>query len=225
MSEVISQLFTDVVEQVLAASNKRRQETVRALVTVLEEMRGRGVKVFTISNVGRECEERKLLTTQSIRNATGEPFRRIIEAFAQRHGLATTHVPARKVTPLEEAIQSIPDLDIRHRLLALIDDNKALRTQVQRLENGFKRLQVPERREAPAAEPASLPAQDIEVVPPHKTKLNLGPLERFISEDWIDRYAWTVGESGAIIDGSDPITPPGFVPALSEAITFLRSRR
>ena len=177
----------------------------------------RWYKVFTISNVGRECEDRKILTTQTIRNASGEPFRRIIEAFARRHGLATTHAPARKVTPLEEAIQSIPDLDIRHRLLGLIDDNKALRTQVQRLENGFKRLQVPEKQEAPA-DRASLPAQEVEVLPPQKTKLNFGPLERFISEDWIDRYAWTVSESGAIMDGSDHITPPGFVPALLDLL-------
>jgi len=219
--------FQEIVDAVMAQSNERRKETVRALVDLLHGMARRGVKVFTIANVGRECEQAGILKTQTIRNVNGEPFRRIIEAFAAANGLATTHVPARRVTPLEEAIEAIPDLDARVRLRALIDDNRALVAQVRRLETGFKRLQEPNVNTiAPTATitPAAA-APEVEVIPPEpQPKINFGPLERFIGTDWIDSRAWTVNQNGTIMDGDRAITPPGFVPALCAVIQLLTGR-
>ncbi len=213
--------FDDVVERERARSNQRRQRTINQLVETLNDMARRGIKVFTVANVGRETEQRGFLKAQSIRNANGKGFREIINAFAALHGLATTHTPARKVTPLEEAIRAIPDLDIRVRLLSLIDENKALRDQLQRLENGFKRLQASDAKivEVP---PEALPAPDIEIIGPRaRARVNRGPLERFISEEWVDQNAWTVNGSGTIMEGRHMITPPGFVPAMKDALKAL----
>lgn len=225
MKSVTSDVFEEVVGEVLASSNKRRQDTVRRLVKVLEGMRDQGMKVFAISNVGRECEDRKILTTQSIRNTNGEPFRRIIDAFARRYGLATTHAPAQRMTPLEEAIMAINDLDVRIRLLDILAENKALRSQVQRLQAGFKNLTVPNLKIATKSI-VNDTVPDVEIIrDTEPLKVNYGPLERFISEEWIDQHAWTIAETGAIKEGADPITPPGFVPALAGIITILQSRR
>jgi hypothetical protein len=189
---------------------------------MLEDMRARGHKVFSIATVGRECEARKLLSTQYIRNANGEPFRRLIDAFSRQHGLATGREPTRRQTPLQEAVATISDLDIRTRLLSLIDDNKALRAQVLRLEAGFKRMTVPTFPSSSDAAP-SIASPEVEILP-HKGRvsLNLGPLERFVSIDWIDQKAWTVTGTGTIMDGPHPITPPGFVPAMKAALESLR---
>ena len=224
MNALSSASFDETVEHILAASNKRRQQTIKAFVGVLEDLRARGVQVFNIATVGLECEARKLLRTQYMRNSNGEPYRRLIEAFSRQHNLKATREPVRRLSPMDEAIASIPDLDVRTRLLSLIDENKALRAQVQRLETGFKHLTV----QAPASQPQlveAAPQVEAEILPPApRVSLNLGPIERFVSEDWLDQNAWTVSEAGTILDGPNSITPPGFVPAVKAALGALREK-
>ena len=215
--------FQEAVDELLSASNSRRRATVGKFVTLLNELKNRGVTNYTIAVVGREAELKKIVTTQYIRNASGEPFRRLIQAFADQHNSSAGNSATSRLSPLEQAIAAIPDLDIRTRLLAMIDDNKALQTQVKRLEAGFKHLSAPSAQPRGGPEPATEPAVEV-LPPPAKPSASLGPLERFISEEWLDQNAWTVSEAGTIMDGPHRITPPGFVPALTAAIGILRKR-
>ena len=223
MSDHSALPFDKQLEQLLAVSNTRRRKTVVALVKVLDELRTRGTKVFSLAIVGKECEQQQLLTTQYIRNANGAPLRRLIEAYREKHGLRADSGPVRRLTPLEEAINNITDLDMRMRLLALIDDNKALLAQLRRMEQGFKQLSVPA---APASSTTSIqdvePEAVIEVMSPTPVPaVNVRPLDRFISAEWLDQNAWTISEAGTIMDGRHAITPPGFVPSLKAALQSL----
>ncbi|MBR9971812.1 gamma-mobile-trio protein GmtX [Magnetospirillum sulfuroxidans] len=212
--------FEHVLEEVLARSNERRRGTVRALVQILNQMASRGVKAFTIVAVGRECEAVNVLKTQTIRNANGEDFRRLIEAFALARGASTNHRPVQHLTPLQEAIASIPDLDIRTRLNAMLAENRAQRAEIQALRQGFAKLQAPQPEPSHSAESSPF---EVEILPPRKSDINLGPLERFASADWIDDQAWTIGESGALYNGNAMISPAGFVPTLRAVIEYVRN--
>ncbi|AIB12611.1 hypothetical protein ABAZ39_11525 [Azospirillum argentinense] len=215
--------FEEVVSEILSRSNARKKTTILALKGVLEGMRAKGVQVYRIVDVGRACEEACVLTTQAIRNKSGDDFKSMIEAFARSIGAATTHLAPSMATPLEQTIASIADLDARTRLRAMIAENKALRAEVNRLKEGFKRL-----REAPAA---ALKATEIapiqmEVLPPLKG-MDVVPLERFLSEDWLGDLDWRIGEDGAIYEFGPAgqgvrLTPIGFVSALKGAIKLVR---
>lgn len=214
--------FQQVLEEVLARSNERRRGTVRRLVQILSQMANRGVKAFTIAAVGRECEAANVLKTQTIRNANGEDFRRLIEAFALARGASTTHRPVQHLTPLQEAIAAIPDLDIRTRLNAMLAENRAQRAEIQALRQGFAKLQTPPPQSEPSHSAESSPFK-AEILLPRKSDINLGPLERFASADWIDDQAWTIGESGALYNDNAMISPAGFIPALRAVIEYIRN--
>lgn len=214
--------FQQVLEEVLARSNERRRGTVRGLVQVLNQMANRGVKAFTVAAVGRECEAANVLKTQTIRNANGEDFRRLIEAFALARGASITHRPVQHLTPLQEAIASIPDLDIRTRLNAMLAENRAQRAEIQALRQGFAKMQAPPPQPEPSHSAVSSPFE-VEILPSRKSDINLGPLERFASADWIDDQAWTIGESGALYNGAAMVSPAGFIPALRAVIEYVRT--
>lgn len=220
MNEPSDQEFEGVLERLLAVSNARRRKTVVALVKVLDDLRARNTKVFSIAIVGRECEAREILSTQYLRNTNGAPLRHLIEAYRQKHSLRADSAPVRRQTPLEEAIDKVVDLDVRIRLFALIDDNKALTVQLRRMEEGFKHLSTPS---APAYAATAAPELEVEVLPlPSTPALNLRPLERFISEGWLTQNAWDISDAGTIMDGAHAITPPGFVASLKSALQVLR---
>lgn len=215
--------FEEIVSEILSRSNTRKKTTILALKGVLEGMRAKGVRVYRIVDVGRACEEAGVLTTQAIRNKSGDDFKSMIEAFARSIGAATTHLAPSTATPLEQTIAGIADLDARTRLRAMIAENKTLRAEVNRLKEGFKRL-----REAPAAAPEAIeiaPIQ-VEVLPPLKG-VDVVPLERFLSEDWLGDLDWCVGEDGALYEFGPAgqgvrLTPIGFVSALKGAIKLVR---
>jgi len=183
-------------------------------------MADRGIKVFTVAVVGRECEAQGVLKTQSIRNAAGADFRLLIEAFARLEGGDTKHVPKPRLSPLDEAIACISDFETRNRLKAIIAENAACRADNARLRSAFSKLQMP--LPQTAVEIASEAATaEIDIIPP-SPRISIGPLERFLSAEWVDGLAWTISEAGTIVDGGRALTPPGFIPALRAVIEFVR---
>lgn len=218
--------FDEALEDVLRLSDDRRQRTVRALVDLLEEMRRRGGKVFDTSTVGKECEARGVIRLQSLRNAGGAPYRRLIEAYSRKHGLAAPQ--GKGQTPMQEAIMSINDLDVRTRLLMVLAENTSQKAQIQRLQAGFKRLSHP--ATPPTAAP-HVPLIEAEIMPPEALVVPEGvspyPLADFLSAAWLDQQGWVITEAGAIKEGGkdgDTVAPAGFVPSLRFAMTLLEER-
>jgi len=207
-------------DEVLSRSNARRKETVIALWRALERMRAEGIRIFSIANVGRACETAGVLNTQSIRNSTGKDFRAIIDAFAAEIGASTTHQVPVVQTPIEDAIASIADLDVRTRLRMMLVENKRYSEEVSRLKECFKRLSVGT-MPGPATMrlPNSESAVDIEVLPAVKSvDIDVSPLQKFLSHEYLGDLRWQIGDDGALYEGNDRLTPVGFVPALEKLI-------
>ncbi|WP_457091826.1 gamma-mobile-trio protein GmtX [Microvirga sp. P5_D2] len=218
--------FQTVVAEVSARSNARRKATVAQFVQILQRMHAKGTHTYSISVVGKECEAQDVITTQAIRNATGADYRLIIEAFARDVGASTTHSVNVRQTPLEEAINSIADKDIRTRLRYLLAEVKALRNENNTLSAAFKRLsfKAHESTASVSAPPLlSSPVNATEIQPP--PQFDTVPLADFISDRWIDKKGWIVDSHGTIRDeNNDRMTPNGFVPALRTALEYLRRR-
>ena len=217
----------EVRDEVLSRSNARRKETVMGLWRVLEGMRAKGVRIFSIANVGRACEAAGVLNTQSIRNSTGKDFRAVIDTFAAEIGASTTHQAPVVQTPIEEAIASIADLDVRTRLCMMLAENKRNREEVSRLKEFFKRLRV---GAVPAPDatmqlPDSERAAKVEVLAPVKSvDVDVTPLEKFLSHEYLGDLRWKIGDDGALYEGKDRLTPVGFVPALEKLMAMVKRK-
>lgn len=203
----------EVKAEILARSNPRKCKNVEAVWQVLEAMRAKGVVVLTINTVGRACEEEGVFKEQSIRNASGADYRALILAYAANIGAATAHVPRKAQSSLEATIHNIKDLDVRTRLNALIAENGNQRAEINRLKEAFKSFR-PLETKAPSSPIPSY--HNPEIIPPNPQRFDLVPLQKFISDEFLDDNRWCVDQHGAIRDANgDRLTPVGFVPALS----------
>lgn len=212
----------EVKSEILARSSDRKRENVEAVWRVLEAMYAKGVRVFRIVDVGLACEEAGIFKEQSIRNAGGADYRALITAFAVDAGAATVHAPRIARSPIEAAIDTIKDLDIRTKLKAMVAENRKQLNEINRLKEAFKTFRPVEAR---APEPQPSLASEAEVMPPGKKRVDLVPLEKFISSEWLDDNQWHVDQNGAIYDANgDRLTPVGFVPALSAAMKVLSAK-
>jgi hypothetical protein len=210
----------EVRDKVMSRSTERRKKTVMALWNVLQGMRSKGVHVFSIANVGRVCEQLGVLNTQSIRNSKGKDFRDIIEAFALEIGASTTHQTPTKQTPIEEVIsRCIPDLDDRTRLRVKLAMGERAIQEVNRLKELLKRVQV---RRALPPDVAMQPATPAEInegkVLPQIKSIDVTPLKKFLSPEYLRDLGWRIGEDGAIYEGMDRLTPLGFLPTLEQLL-------
>lgn len=202
---------------ICARSNARKQATVDGLWQVLLDMQRKGVTTFTIAQVGRHAEAAGVLKTQTLRNTGGEDYRALIEAFAVvASGNAVATVTS-GTSPLEAAIDGIQDLDIRTRLKMVLAENRRQRDEINRLRQAFKVLQLPSIM-------ASQVGSNVEMLSSPAAKIDLTPLERLLSEVWIDERRWSVEANGAIYDeNGEKIAPIGFVQALKAAIQAVSS--
>lgn len=206
----------EVKAGVLARATPRKQATIEGLWRVLEAMGKKGVRVFTVANVAKACEDAGVMRTSTIYNAGGADYRALIKAFAEGTGAGTAHVVGRSSSPLEEAIASIKDLDVRTKLRAVLAENKNHQLESDRLRAAMKHMRLAEPPAAGASpEPDASPALQL-------GRVDLVPLQKFLSSDWLADNHWSVDANGAIVtaDG-DRVTPVGFAPALSHAIAAL----
>jgi len=204
----------ELKNEIRSRSNARKCANIDALWQVLCDMKKKGVKVFTVALVGRECEAAGVLKTQTIRNAGGEDYRLLIDAFAREIGASTTLIAAARLTPLDEAIAEISDLDARTRLNMLVAENRRQREEITRLKQAFKNMHV------------RSPQEKVEILPPHPPGMDTAPIEKFLSLDWIDERRWTVKDNGSIYaEDGDRVAPVGFVQALQQVVRKLSEPR
>ncbi len=193
-------------EEILARSNARKRATTGGLWQVLDDMRRKGVRRFTVAQVGRHAEAAGVLRTQTLRNAGGEDYRALIDAFAKEIGIPTTALSTAPATPLAEAVEAIQDLDIRTRLKMVLVENGRQRAEISRLRQAFKHLQPALKEEQQATKP---------LLPVASTPVDVAPIEKFLSAAWLEERRWTVEPNGALFDeAGECLGPVGFVGAL-----------
>jgi hypothetical protein len=207
---------TALRDEIRSRSNGRKQATVEGLWQVLEEMERKGIKTFTIAQVGRHAEAAGVLRTQTLRNASGGDYRALINAFARDIGVAATSLQSTKPTALDEGIEAISDLDIRTRLRMVLVENLRQREEIARLRQGFKHIQQMNQVRVPS----------VEVLPPPIQQVDIVPLEKFLSLAWIEERRWTVEPNGALYDETgECIAPVGFIISLAALVHHHRSEK
>jgi hypothetical protein len=181
-------------------------------------MRFDGVTDFRLVNVGRRLEAKKIIKIQSIRNAAGIDHRRLIQAFLEDvSDLGRNKKPQpKRRSPLEEAIESIDDIDVRTHLRWLVRNNSVLQRRVGEMQSAFKRLTATDeslcqRKGGDNSESATILEQCSFAI----SASEAFDLDRFLSDDYRLERDWRLNQFGGVIDNNDiPIVPSGVIEVL-----------
>lgn len=185
------------------------------LWVILEEMRLAAKIDFSLAEVGRLLEKRGGPKTQSLRNAQGEHFRRIITAYAQAIRASTRYV-AKDKSQVDIAIDLINDPGIRGVLRQALSDMKRLKHENDMLRSAYKDLRI-----GILAAP-STQERATDVLPPPQFTLSprlLDALRKGIDPIRLQERGLSIGANGTILDTSGiPIFPPAFVTAIERVL-------
>lgn len=224
------QVYDQLVSE---AKRSTQRESLRRIKSALDEMVKDGVADFSYGRVGEYSAKEKGPHTQSIRNQQGAHFRRLIDAYA-----GSNFKPVKRTGPkptnIERIIEGLPNLADRVALRMLLEDRNRKTEENQTLRFAFRRISVDPYSDSRANLTGS-ETPLIEAGPPktnseidvsaaeNQGRVDVGPLERFISETWLEARTLTIQVDGSILDevAGQLIAPPGFVETLRVVIGVL----
>lgn len=207
-----------------STENARTRNNLQILWAALEKMRLDEVPDYNAARVGKYSAELGGIRAQSIRNANGFRFRELIDAYANTVGKSRSKVPVRPPSNVDLALDKVTDIGVRTTLKMMLADRRRLLDENNRLRSAFKKLAVVTadlgKEEAPDSQQAS------EVLPPIRARetvddILLAAVEKFLSDDWLEKRAWIIEPDGSIVDNAivgDLVAPPGFVDALRQLV-------
>ena len=202
-------------QDLLSRASSRRAQSLRILWQALSDLEADGIREYTIAAVGRRVEELGGPRTQSLRNADGTDFRRLIAAFGNRTDRGEGRSHDRQQSQVQKAISQVPDLGVQTILRMLLEENRRLKHQNDVLRESFKELSL-------SITESSMLNDSPELE--HVAQRSLtGPLceslALFLSDQWLESRGLRIEHDGSIVDstvGDDVylLAPPGFADAL-----------
>ncbi len=86
----------EMLEKLKKTTNSRSHRALDAIFEVCEQQVEQGINDFSYTTIARLGEKRGVPKAQSIRNATGEPYRVLIQSFADSFGKQKIRVTSRE---------------------------------------------------------------------------------------------------------------------------------
>lgn len=123
----------DLLEQLKANANTRKQKNLDLIHTVCREQYERGSKDFTVATISRIARQRGGPAPSTIHNKTGDDFKGLIQAWARHTGGVTRKVRKASNNPVWDVLDLIPDPAVRSVMGAVLAENKKLRGEVNLL--------------------------------------------------------------------------------------------
>ncbi|MCK7553247.1 gamma-mobile-trio protein GmtX [Marinobacter goseongensis] len=197
----------ELLEKLKEKATPRASRTLEAIYEICKEQEQRGLDDFAIATIARLGHKRGVPKAQSIRNKTGEPYRALLQSFAEHH---KSDKPPMNPKGEDDWIEEIGNA--KHKLLARIQAaelaaaNKKLREFVP----PGTRIEVRDYQNEAAAEDRPL------------SPLERRALEYLISDEFLGKWGFSLSEYGEIIDSSgNVVLRPATVDAVKKALTYL----
>lgn len=206
------------------ASHARTKKSLEALWATLKIMRRDRVRDYGPSRVGEYTEQHGGPRAQSIRNASGATFRKLIDAVAATEGKPRRKASVHPPSNIELAIAMIPDLPARTLLTMIVEDRRRLLTRENELRAAFARLSVATGttdRGSAAIEHAETVRSEEGAGLPRLSGVEAAVLRRFLSDDWLQERSWSIDPDGSIVDDAvrgDLVAPPGFADVIRKLL-------
>lgn len=218
----------DLLEQLKANANTRKQKNLDLIHAVCREQHERGSKDFSVATISRIAQERGGPVTSTIHNKTGDDYKGLIKAWANHTGGVTRKVRKATNNPVWDVLDRIPDPAVRSVMGAVLAENKKLRGEVNLLKQHSNIVIDYRDKSGEGSEAARtgdyLPA-DVGLTDSEKEALR-----HAISEKLLKDEGWKEDKHGRILtDKGSPIFKIGFAMAirkiLGEPLTSDTSRR
>ena len=207
----------DLLEQLKANSNTRKQKNLDLIHAVCREQYERGSKDFSVATISRIAQERGGPVTSTIHNKTGDDFKGLIKAWASHTGGVTRKVRKATNNPVWDVLDRIPDPAVRSVMGAVLAENKKLRGEVNLLKQHAQIVIDYRDKSGESSEAAQtgeyLPA-DVGLTESEKEALRHAISERLLKDE-----GWKEDKHGRILtDKGSPIFKIGFATAIRKIL-------
>lgn len=205
-----------ILNTFLASATERKARSLQLIYDICEELLQTPNKGVTVANVGKLSQERGGPGAPALRNASGEQYRLLIQAFAKQEGGRKDSRTVKQIA-LEEILEGVSDQVLRTRISLLLAELSSCRAQLLTLRHLANTTTVLDLRE-----PNKLQSEP----PADATRLQLTlqemtALEKAIGQENLDHWGWTKAVNGRVTSESGQIVfRAGFVQAVEKVIAF-----
>ena len=205
-----------LLDTFLVSASERKARSLQLIYDICEELRKTPSKSVTVANVGRISQERGGPGAPALRNAAGEHYRLLIQAFAKQSG--GIKVPkVGKQADLDEILEGVNDPVLRARVSLLVAELSSCKAQILALRHLANQTSVLDLRggnEAAVHEPVDKRGLEL-------TLQEMAALEAAISPATLEHWGWTKAPTGRVSSESGQIVfRAGFVTAVEKVIAF-----
>lgn len=198
----------DLLIRLKKESSPRIQQSLDAIFTVCKEQQERGVSDFSISTVSKLGYNRGVPKAQSIRNKSGDVYKALIQAFADKQAQGKkTRNPSAKDSDWIEEIENP-----KHKLLVRIMASKLKEAQqmIHEIIPPKQRIDIYDHKNM-------LPDQSYKF-----TDQEIRALQYLLSNEFQKKWSLKPSEYGELVDESDtPVFKAATLNALLKALENL----
>ncbi|AXK40180.1 gamma-mobile-trio protein GmtX [Crenobacter cavernae] len=205
----------DLLEQLKANANPRKQKNLDIIHAVCREQYERGAKDFSVATISRIAQERGGPVKSTIHNKTGDDFKGLIKVWAEYTGGVTRKVRKVSENPIYAVLDKIENPAVRAVMGAVLAENQKLKREVNLLKANAE-VVIDMRRIA-----ATVPGEMVEVLPATTglTDSEKEALRHAISDGLMQDEGWTQDDHGRILSTRGrPIFKVGFVSAIRKLL-------
>lgn len=192
----------ELLKKLKETTSSKVGKTLDAIYQVCLEQEQRGLSDFSVATIARLGHKRGVPRAQSLRNKAGESYRALIGAFEEKNKGKN---PPKEVKSEDDWIEEIQNP--KHRLLA--------RIQASELAAANKKLRdflPPGTR----IEVRDYQNENVEGEDQILSHIERRALEYIISDEFIEKWDFTISECGEIVDGKGRVV---FKAATVDAVT------
>lgn len=207
----------DLLAQLKAAANPRKQRNLDIIHAVCREQLDRGSKDFSVATISRIALDRGGPARSTIHNKTGDDFKALIKAWATHTGGVTRKVRTTSDNPISSVLEKIEDPAVRAVMGAVLAENKKLKREINVLK-ATANVTI-DMRQGFSSMAASSPSKQGQPVQIGLTAYEREALIHAISEQSLRDQGWKIDDYQRIITSTGrTIQKPGFVSALQKIL-------
>lgn len=204
---------TAFLEELCRNVHPRTEASLRLIFALCQEQESRGSVDYSVATIGRLSAERGGPSAPAIRNKTGEKYRALIAACADRAGGRKKRVSAAKASAAEELLEGISDPVLRTRINLFVADLESTRAQLIAARHIAAQKAVLVLGETQLELP-SVGGNGMELTAHEKKALATA-----ISDKTMDHWAWKIDKIGRVLtDSGQVVFPAGFASAVRKIL-------
>lgn len=209
----------DLLEQLKASANPRKQKNLDIVHAVCREQHDRGSRDYSVATISRIAQERGGPVKSTIHNKTGDDFKGLIKAWADHTGGVTRKVRKVSDNPIYDVLDKIPDPAVRAVMGAVLAKCKKLQGENNLLKANANT--VIDMRQTNVTTNVTPPRHEIQILPASTglTEPEMDALKYAVSEKLMTDEGWKQDDDGRILTAKgSPIQKIGYVTAIRKII-------